>query len=145
MPLFEATMPKPVLDDPDTEAFWKACREHRLIVQQCTACGTFRFAPVPICFSCLSPEYRWVDSSGTGEVYTWTICHRSYHPATQGRLPYNVVVVRLDDCGGALITSNLIGPGAENPIHAGMRARVVWDDVDEGCSLPRFEIVGEHR
>lgn len=138
MPIFDPTMPKPVLDDPDTEAFWDACREHRLVVQRCSNCRTFRFAPVPLCFQCLSTEYEWVESKGTGEVYTWTVCHRSAHPATTNAVPYNVVVVRLDDCGGALITSNLVGAGPNDGIHAGMRVAVVWDDLDD-CTLPRFE------
>lgn len=138
--MFDATMPRPVLDDPDTAPFWAGCRQHRLLVQQCTVCDAYRFAPVPICHACLSSESRWVDSRGTGEIYTWTICHRSYHPATRESLPYNAIVVRLDDCGGALITTNLVGPGANDAIHAGLRVRVAWDDLDDECSLPRFEV-----
>ena len=27
---------------PSTEPFWKAAAEHRLVIPQCTTCGTFR-------------------------------------------------------------------------------------------------------
>ena len=83
--------------DPDTAEFWTACRDHRLIVQQCASCDAFRFAPAPRCYRCRSGAHRWVESEGVGEVYTWTVVHRAANPALEPVVPYNVVVVRLDD------------------------------------------------
>lgn len=136
MSLFGPTMPVPAID-PDTREFWEACRERRLVVQRCKDCGSFRFAPAPICYECHSWEYELVQSEGVGEVYTWTITHRPIHPAVANAVPYNTVVVRLLDCGGAMITSNLIGV-ANDAIHAGMRVRVEWDEINEEVTLPRF-------
>ena len=136
MPLFGPTMPTP-LDDPDTEEFWEACREHRLVVQRCRVCAEFRFAPAPVCFNCRSFEYDWVESEGVGEVYSWTVTHRAIHPATVDAVPYNTVVVRLFDCGGAMITSNLLDVD-NDAIEAGMRVQVWWDDISPELSLPRF-------
>ncbi len=136
MPLFGPTMPVPA-PGPDTREFWEACRQHRLQVQRCAACGRFRFAPAPICHACHSREYEWVVSEGIGEVYTWTITHRPFHPAVADAVPYNTVVVRLHDCGGAMITSNLVGiPNDE--IRPGMLVMVDWDDIDDEITLPRF-------
>ena len=139
MPLFGPSMPTPLIDS-DTRDFWEACKNHRLIVQQCIECGSYRFAPAPLCYSCRSLGFRWVESDGLGEVYTWTVVHRSVHPATEEAVPYNTVVVRLFDCGGAMITSNLLN--VENDkIEAGMVVRVTWDDVSDECALARFEPV----
>ena len=136
MPLFGPSMATPLADE-DTQEFWDACKEHRLVVQQCTDCGSFRFAPMPLCYSCRSFSFRWVQSQGVGEIYTWTVVHRSVHSATEKAVPYNTVVVRLDDCGGAMITSNLLEVEHDD-IRAGMRVSVVWDDVSPDCALPRF-------
>jgi uncharacterized protein len=138
MPLFGPSMPRPLLDDPDTEPFWDACREHRLVVQQCTRCEEYRSGPAPLCFNCLSDEQRWVESEGVGEIYTWTVCHRSFHRASDDAAPYTVVVVRLADCGGALITSNLVRSSNDAPVYAGMKVALVWDDLSQDCSLPLF-------
>ncbi|KAA0241015.1 MAG: OB-fold domain-containing protein [Dehalococcoidia bacterium] len=136
MAFFGPEMPLPAIG-PDTRDFWEACREHRLVVQRCTGCQSFRFAPAPVCFECHSWDYENVESNGVGEVYTWTITHRAIHPAVAQAVPYNTVVVRLLDCGGAMITSNLVGVANEE-IRPGMLVRVEWDEIDSDITLPRF-------
>ncbi len=136
MPLFKENMPVPEIT-PDTREFWEACREHRLVVQRCAECQAFRFAPSPICHHCHSPRYDNVESRGVGEIYTWTVTHRAVHPAVVDRLPFNVVVVRLADCGGTFITSNLV----EAPVEAlrpGLAVEVVWERINAEITLPRF-------
>jgi uncharacterized OB-fold protein len=129
-------MPLPIIDD-DTKEYWSACREKRLVVQQCASCATFRFGPAPVCFACHSRDYRLVESAGFGEVYTWTITHHSVHQATDEHVPYNTIVVRLNDCGNALVPSNLVeADGVE--IAAGLSVEVVWDTMNEEILLPRF-------
>jgi uncharacterized OB-fold protein len=123
--------------DADTDAFWRACAEHRLVVQRCGVCGEYRFAPAPICHNCSSFDTILVESEGRGELYTWTIVHRPAHPAVEPAVPYNVAVVRLYDCGGAMITTNVVEV-ANDDLVAGMPLRVRWDDVSEAISLPRF-------
>jgi uncharacterized OB-fold protein len=129
-------MPTPIVDE-DTREFWDASRAHRLIVQQCSQCDSYRFAPAPICFSCHSRDFRWVESEGIGEVYTWTVTYRPVHSATEEAAPYNSVVVKLADCGGAMLVSNLIGVDNDD-IHAGMKVAVEWDDITPEISVPRF-------
>lgn len=138
MLIFEDGMPRPLLTDPDTRPFWDASREHRLVVQQCGECGAFRFAPVPLCYNCNSFDVTWSESAGTGEIYTWTVTHSPILPAAASSVPFNTIVVKLDDCGGALITSNLVN-ASNDEIRAGLPVRVVWDDVSDEYSLPRFE------
>jgi uncharacterized OB-fold protein len=136
MPLFGPTMPVPAVD-PDTAEFWEGCRRHELLVQQCSDCGQFRHGPAPVCFDCHSRSFEWRPSAGVGEIYTWIVVHRALHPATQDAVPYNTVVVKLDDCGGALITSNLLDVDNDD-ITPGMRVSVVWDEVTPEWTLPRF-------
>jgi uncharacterized OB-fold protein len=140
MLIFDEDMPRPRLNDPDTQPFWEACREHRLVVQQCANCGEYRFAPVPLCHRCQSWDTNWVESAGRGRVYTWTVIHRALHPAAASSVPYNTAVIELDDCGGALITSNVLDIDHAQ-LQPDLPVEVVWDDVSEDLTLPRFRPV----
>lgn len=136
MSLFDQNMPIPRVT-PDTHAFWEGCRQHRLLVQRCTGCSDFRFAPGPICPRCHSREHVNVETKGLGEVFTWTVTYRPVHPATRKALPFNVVVVRLDDCGRVFIVSNLLGV-SNDEIYAGMPVELSWERISDVITLPRF-------
>lgn len=140
MLIFSEDMPRPRLDDPDTSTFWEACREHRLVVQQCADCGEYRFAPVPLCHRCQSWNTNWIESAGRGRLYTWTVTHRALHPAAASAVPYNTAVIELDDCGGALITSNVVGIDNDQ-LRPELPVEVLWDDVGDDLTLPRFRPV----
>jgi uncharacterized OB-fold protein len=120
-----------------TAPFWEACAKHQLIVQRCSGCGTFRHPPHALCRRCQSREFEWIESRGRGEVFTYTIAHHAAHPAVRDQLPYGVIVVRLDDCGGVLLTSNLVDAPPE-VLRVGLRVMLVWDDIAEEVALPRF-------
>jgi uncharacterized OB-fold protein len=124
--------------DAVSEGFWSACAEQRLVVQQCSACGAFQSPPRLLCTTCRGADLSWRDSAGSGRVYTYTVAHYAATPALRDQTPYVVVVVELDDCGGALMTSNLVGESAAD-VRVGMRVQVRWDQ-DAGMWLPRFAL-----
>ena len=133
----EMMLPQP---DRDTQPFWDACNERRLVIQRCARCGTYRHIPRPVCHECSSFEWDWVESAGRGEVYTYIIVPHGVHPATLDTIPYNAAMVRLNDCGGALLTTNIVNC-ANDDIRIGMPVQVVWEDAGDGVTLPRFEPV----
>ncbi len=139
MSLFGPEMPIPAMDL-DTKEFWENCKNHQLTVQRCVLCGSYRFAPTPACYECQSPDYEWIESNGVGEVYTWTITHLPVHPGVTKALPYNSTVVRLLDCGGAKVLTNLVGIKNED-IQPGMKVEVEWEEVTPEVTLPRFRPV----
>ena len=73
-------------------------------------------------------------------MYAWTIVHHPVHPGVSKAVPYNAAVVRLFDCGGAKLITNLVGVKNEE-ITAGMKVKVEWDDITPEISLPRFRAV----
>ncbi len=123
--------PRPVLDD-DNALFWLGCREHRLVVQRCGSCGTWRFPPRPRCASCQSADMSWEEVSGRGEVVSFTMCHPPVLPAYADRVPYNVIVVQLAE--GPHVVSNLVDGDPE----VGMPVAVTFVDVDGELTLPQF-------
>lgn len=121
----------------DTQDFWDACKEHRLVIQRCTRCGTYRFTPVPVCYECQSFDWSWEESRGIGEVFTFTIVVHPIHPATRDVIPYNAAVIQLQDCGAVKLTTNLIEVKNED-IYVGMPVEVVWEDTTPEVTLYRF-------
>jgi len=136
MPYFPEGMPIPVIE-PLTEPFWTATREHRLVIQHCTVCGTYRHLPHALCGNCQSPEHDWVESAGRGSVYTFTIVGHSVHDATNDTVPYNVAIVELDDCGNVLVPSNVVDCSPDE-MAIGMAVVVEWDEITDEITIPRF-------
>ena len=63
------------------------------------------------------------------------IVRQPWFPAFAGDVPYNVVQVELEE--GPRLTSNLVGVANED-VAVGLEVEVVFDDVDEETTLPRF-------
>lgn len=121
--------------------FWNGCAERRLLIQRCVACGAFQSPPRLLCRNCRSDSFDWHESKGNGRVYTYTIVHYPGTPSLRAQVPYVVVVVKLDDCEGALLTSNLVGDDALD-VTVDRAVRLRWDN-EVGIWLPRFELVAD--
>jgi hypothetical protein len=122
---------------PALEPFFAAAKRHELVVERCKGCGAHRFPPREICSACLSREAEWVKVSGRGEIFSITVMHQVYHPGFADEIPYAVVNVKLDE--GAKMISNLVGVRPHD-VRIGMRVRVVFEDVSEEITLPKFEL-----
>jgi uncharacterized OB-fold protein len=119
----------------DNAPFYEAAQRGELRFQKCTACGTFRHYPRPVCPQCLSRMYTWELSSGRGTVYTWTIVRGPTLPAFESRLPYNVVDVLMDE--GVHFVSEVLDCAPED-ISAGMFVRAVFIPVTDEITLVKF-------
>ncbi|WP_448624396.1 Zn-ribbon domain-containing OB-fold protein [Geodermatophilus sp. URMC 64] len=128
------TWPGPTLDVWN-RPFWDAAAEHRLSVQRCTSCQELRYPAGPSCPQCLSSDTEWVGLSGRGEVQSWVVFHQVYYPGLSEAVPYNVVLIRLEE--GLRFISNVVGV-ANDEIRIGMPVTVVFDDVESGHAVPRF-------
>lgn len=126
----------PVAPNDLTKGFWENCRNGRLSVQCCTRCDTFRQPPDVICWKCRSFDWEWRAVSGGGTVYTYTIVTHPIHPLLADRVPYNVIVVELDDAPGCRLISNLLDTAPED-VRVGTPVEVAWEEVDD-VVLPRF-------
>lgn len=134
------TYRKPLPDTSDgSQPFWEACRRHELVVQECDICGHRRWPIGPVCTMCLSPESTWVRVSGTGEVWSWIVYHQAFNQAFADDVPYNVALIRMDE--GHTMISNIVDVGSSD-IRVGQRVEVVFDDVNDEISIPRFSVVG---
>ena len=132
----EAKYSKPVPHpSPETLPFWEAAKAHRLLLPQCNRCGEFWFPPTQRCAHCLSADFAWRESGGTGRVYSFVVYHRVYHPGFEGDVPYVVAIVELDE--GPRLISNIVGV-ALDAVRCDMRVRVTFDDIEPGVTIPKF-------
>jgi len=118
----------------DTKEYWEGCKRHQLLVQKCRNCGTLRFYPRPMCPNCNSMDSEWVKARGKGRVYSWTIAVQQFHPTFE--VPYIIAIVELEE--GVRMTTNIIDCKPEE-LHVGMLVEVVFDDVTEEITLPKFK------
>lgn len=88
--------PRPV-PDPDTQPFWDAVAERRLVAPRCASCGRWIWQPQPLCPRCHASDPEWRELSGRGRVASWTVIHPPVLPVWQDRVPFAVLLVALEE------------------------------------------------
>ena len=126
-----APLPQPT---PESQPFFDALKQRRLLIQRCRDCGNAYYYPRPFCPACLSSAVEWEQASGRGKLYSFVINHRA---APGFVAPYIIAVVELDE--GPRMMSNLVDvePDPEM-VRCEMPVEIVFDDVDGDVTLPRF-------
>ena len=132
---YKKPLPSP---DSDTKDFWEGAKRHELLLQKCSACGSYRFPPSPMCPNCFSMDFKWEKVSGKGEVYTFTIVRVAVRPEWASDVPYVLATIKLDE--GVRMVSKVVGCKPED-VKIGMKVQVVFDDVTEQFTIPDFKPV----
>ena len=119
---------------PLTAPYWEGAREGRLMLQHCLSCGECWHPPEHICPNCQSSDIEWRPAAGTGVVYSYTVVSHATHMAFDGKTPYLVALVDLEE-GPRLVTS--IRNCAHTDAYVDMPVTVVFETVGE-ITLPQF-------
>lgn len=127
-----------VVPSEDSGPFWAAAKGHKLSLQKCGTCGSFRFPPSPLCPECTAMGGEWAELSGRGKVSSFVVFHRAYHKSFEGDLPYAVALIELDE--GPRLISSVVGTPPDQ-LRCDMPVTVVFDDVTPDCTLPKFKAV----
>ena len=119
------------------EAQWyEFCRERRLMIQKCIDCDSYQFPPRSVCQECLASDVEWVEASGSGTVFTFTIQYRG-RPNFDDQTPYAIVMIDLDE--GPRMMSRFVGPVREVAI--GLHVVLRWAEAGNELTLPVFVAV----
>lgn len=119
----------------ETAPFWAAAAEGRLLVERCTACGTDSFPPRGICRTCRSRRTTWVEVTGPGHVYSFTVNHQRWLPDLE--VPYAVVLVEFPDHPGVRVAGRIRGC-APDRVSIGLAVDVGFEDGPGGAAIPSF-------
>jgi uncharacterized OB-fold protein len=131
-PSYTKPLPEPT---PTTQPFWDAAREHRLLIQRSKSTGKHVFYPRSVSPYGPDDELEWVEASGKGTVYSYTVARRPTGPQWANDGPYVIAIVKLEE--GAHMTTNIVGCAPES-VRIGMPVAAVFDDVTPEVTLVKF-------
>ena len=141
-------------NDSEYKGYFEAAREHRLVVRKCQGCGLLRGEPGPACPWCASMRWEWETVSGKGTIYSYQIVAHAVLPGFKDWTPFPIVLVELDEQSGKpgegdglRFTANLLKesmtPEDEENVAIGKRVEVVFQDMEDGLTLPQFKLSDE--
>lgn len=124
---------------PWTAPFWKAAQEGVLLIQQCPSCIHHIFYPRRHCPYCGAPKVNWVQASGRGTVYSFTVVENNAPSAFLEQMPFIIAIIQLEE--GVRMMSALV---ACDPADARceMPVEVTFERVSGELSLPKFKPAG---
>ena len=128
------TGPDRPMIDADSEAWWAAVRDHRLMVNACASCRRNSLYVRPFCPHCWSEDVELSPSSGRARLYTWSVIHQNAAPFDT-RTPYVVAMVDLAE-GPRLMT--VIEDCPVEDLRADMELEIAFRDDDDGFVVPIF-------
>lgn len=131
----QVSRPDRPVPDIDSEPFWSAAHEGRLLVRRCLDCGRAHHYPRSLCPHCWSERLEWVDASGRARLYTYSTVYRNDLPPFDGQVPYVAAVVELDE-GPRLMTR--IVDCDDDALTIGMELEVAFEALDDDFSVPVF-------
>ncbi len=120
-------------------AFWEGTHKHEFRLQRCNECHKFWAPNGPVCPHCFSQDYTWEKLSGRGRIASWVVFHKLYHPGFARDLPYNVAFVEMEE--GPRVISNIVG-ARNDELEIGTPVEVVFEDINETITIPKFRKVG---
>jgi uncharacterized protein len=129
---WDRPLPQP---DPLSATFWAAAAEGRLLIQRCPRCAQRQFYPRALCTRCGgTPE--WLEASGEGTIYTFTVIRQNGIPGFADRIPYVVAMVTLAE--GPRMMGNVIGCPVED-VRIGMAVQAVAVVAEPWIAIVQWE------
>lgn len=130
---------KPLPDcNSDFKEYWEGARNHKLLVQQCSSCGTYRWYPRPVCGECGSFDHTWSEVKGNGKLFSYSTVYRPPMPEFKADVPFTVAIVELEGASNVRLVGRLLGCPPE-AIRIGMPLKVSFEDVTPEVSLPSWK------
>ena len=123
----ERKIPAPPVS-PETEAFWDAAADGRLMIKKCAGCGQAHYYPRALCPFCGSDRTEWLRASGRGTIYSYSVMRRV-------PVPYALAYVTLEE--GVTMMTNIVD-GDLDRIRIGQAVKVVFRPTDGGPPVPMF-------
>ena len=119
--------------------FYEGMQNHQVLIQQCQSCETYLPPAQAVCDECGSDKLEWLESTGEGEIYSYVVFHRSFHPYFDDKIPYTVVLIELDE--GPRVMGHLEF-GSNQKYKVGSKVVASFKTIDEKNELLFFKLEG---
>lgn len=121
--------------DTETEPYWSAAKDGRLLIRRCRACSRAHFYPRPFCPTCWSDQVDWEEASGRATLYTWSVVRQNDLKPWPERVPYVAAVVDLDE--GPRMMTNVVDCDID-ALEVGMALEVAFRAENDEITVPVF-------
>ena len=122
--------------DPDSAPYWDGAKEGRLMIQRCNTTGQTFLYSRQLTPGVVDSAVEWIEASGKGTIYSFTVARRPAGQAFAGDCPYVIVSVELEE--GARVMSNLVTDDPDS-VAIGQAVEVVFDKVSDDLTIPKFK------
>lgn len=130
---YRKPLPEPT---PATQPFWDALREHKLKLQRSKKTGKTIYYPRSVSPHGPKDTLEWVECSGKGKIYSFTVARRPTAPQWADDGDY--IIAMVDIAEGGRLTANIVNCAPE-AVTIGMKVRAVFQDVTPEVTLLQFE------
>lgn len=115
--------------NPETETFWTAASEGRFLIRKCIDCGKAHWYPRAICPFCFSNRTEWVDATGNGIIYSYSVMRHASEP-------YVIAYVTLEE--GPTMMTNIVDCDFDR-LKIGQKVTLVFKATEGGPPIPMFK------
>ena len=113
----------------ETQAYWDAAKEGKLLVKRCTSCNQAHHYPRALCPFCFSDKTEWIQASGKGTLYSYSVMRRA-------PVPYAMAYVTLPE--GPTMMTNIVDCDFDK-LRIGQAVKLVFKPTEgNGPPMPMF-------
>jgi hypothetical protein len=128
--------PRPVPEvTPESEPYWAGAAEGKLLLSECADCGLIYHYPRALCPDCFGENVSWLEASGTGEVYSYSVAH-TMSGWPEEDLPLVLAYVELDE--GPRVMTNVRADPEDVAVGTRVRVEFVDTETEEAVAIPVF-------
>ena len=114
--------------NPEITPFFDGATQGKLMLKKCGACGQAHHYPRAICPFCGSERTEWMEASGQGTIYSYSVFRRA-------PIPYAIAYVTLAE--GPTMMTNIVDCDLD-AIRIGQAVRLAFKPTDGGPPVPMF-------
>ena len=115
--------------------FWDGTKRHKLLIQKCRKCNKYIFYPKIYCTYCFSEDLEWVQSSGKGIIYSYTVVMNNPVSSFMDDIPFVIAIVELNE--RVRMLSHIVGYD-DMEIKCDMEVEVIFEELNDQFTIPKF-------
>jgi uncharacterized protein len=124
-------LPEPMIT-PENQVFFDATKTGKFMLRRCDDCGKAHYYPRTICPLCGSDKTQWIESTGKGEIYSYSVLRKGVE------IPYCLAYVNLAE--GVSVLTNIVDCDFDM-VHVGQAVALSFKATDKGQMIPMFRPV----